>query len=167
MPQPTRHGHPRESSFQGGGPPQRERSLEELWPQYLRNGYFDAAGNLQPEYVARDRLLPLVKAMNDARPPLTMHQARRFFQHCRAIEARLRARASTWAAEDAAFRKLDVAAADSAGKSKPKIPQLFHDFIKANVSAVHTDRDFMGGFLPHFEAVVGFGAQFFRDRERS
>lgn len=167
MPQPSRPGPRRGASPTVGGPAQRERSLEELWPQYLRNGYFDTAGTLRPDYVARDRIVPLVKAMDGAQPRLTMSQVRRFFQHCRAIEARLRAHSSTWAAEDPAFRKLDVAAADAAGKSKPKIPRLFHDFIKANVSAVRTERDFLNGFLPHFEALVGFGAQFFRERERS
>ena len=154
--------------YQGGRnrPGGHEPTLDDLWPQYLRNGYFDA-GNLRPEYVARDHLTPLVNAMRDAKHPLTMSQVRRFFQHCRAIEARLRARSSAWAAEEAAFRKLDVAAADAFCKKPPKIPGLFHEFIKRNVAAVRTEKDFLKGFLPHFEALVGFGSQFFRERERS
>jgi len=89
--------------------------LEELWPEFLRDGFLDAAGNLRCEYVERDRVDRLVRAMSRAKPALTMHQARRFFQHCRAIEARLRARISTWDAELASFRRLDVAAADAVG----------------------------------------------------
>jgi hypothetical protein len=141
--------------------------LDEAWPHYLRDGYFDEAGHLRPEYVARERMEPLVRTMSDTWPGLTMHQVRRFFQHCRAIEARLRARSSTWPAEDTVFRKLDVAAADAVGKSTQKIPRLFHDFIRRNVAAVRSEKDFLKGFLPHFEALVGFGAPFLRERERN
>jgi CRISPR/Cas system CSM-associated protein Csm2 small subunit len=136
-----------------------------LWPGYLTGGYFDAAGNLKPEYVERSRILPLVNAMGQAH--LNMHQARRFFQHSRAIEARLRSRTSTWAAEEAAFRKLDVAAADAFGKKDRKIPRIFHDFIEKNVNVVRTEESFLKGFLPHFEAIIGFGAGVFREGERS
>jgi CRISPR type III-A-associated protein Csm2 len=107
------------------------------------------------------------KDMSEAKPPLTMHQIRRFFQHCRAIEAKVRAGTSSWPAEEAAFRQLDVAAADAFGKSPPKIPELFHDFIKSNVAAVKNEKDFLKGFLPYFEALVGFGSQFFKERERN
>jgi CRISPR type III-A-associated protein Csm2 len=141
-----------------------EESLSDI---LCRSGYFDAAGNLRNEFVARDRIVPMAEDMSRATPALTMHQIRRFFQHCRAIEAKIRAGTSTWRAEEAAFRQLDVAAADAFGKSPPKIPKLFHDFIKSNVAAVKNEKDFLKGFLPHFEALVGFGSQFFKERERS
>jgi CRISPR type III-A-associated protein Csm2 len=145
-------------------PPPTEESLSDI----LRgSGYFDAAGNLRIDFVVRDRLVPIAKDLANAQPPLTAHQVRRFFQHCRAIEAKLRAKTSTWAAEEAAFRQLDVAAADAFGKMQPKIPELFHDFIKSNVAAVKNEKDFLKGFLPHFEALVGFGSQYFKERERN
>jgi CRISPR type III-A-associated protein Csm2 len=145
----------------------RERLLVDLWPRYIAGGYFDADGHLQTELLLRERLVPLVQEMDRGSPRLTMHQVRRFFQHCRAIEARLRSKTSTWAREEASFRKLDVAAADAFGKSNPKIPRIFHDFIQRNVAAVQNEDDFLRGFLPHFEALVGFGSQFLRERERS
>ncbi len=141
-----------------------EESLSDI---LRRSGYFDAAGNLRPEFVSRAWIVPRAEAMANEKPPLTMHQIRRFFQHCRAIEAKVRSGTSTWAAEEAAFRQLDVAAADAFGKSPPKIPELFHDFIKSNVAAVKNEKDFLKGFLPHFEALVGFGSQFFKERERN
>lgn len=144
-------------------PPNKE-SLSDI---LRRSGYFDAAGNLRGEFVARDQIAPIAQAMSEAKPPLTMHQIRRFFQHCRAIEAKVRAGTSTWAAEEAAFRQLDVAAADAFGKTPPKIPELFHDFIRSNVAAVKNEKDFLKGFLPHFEALVGFGSQFFKERDRN
>lgn len=144
--------------------PPNEDSLSDI---LRRDGYFDAAGNLRREFVVRDRIVPIAEAMSKANPPLTMHQVRKFFQHCRAIEAKIRAGLSTWPAEEAAFCQLDVAAADAIGKSPTKIPELFHDFIKSNVAAVKNEKDFLKGFLPHFEALVGFGSQFFKERERN
>lgn len=140
-------------------PAPTEESLSDI---LRRSGYFDAAGNLRIEFVARQQIAPLAEAMSQGRPPLTIHQVRRFFQHCRAIEAKLRAKTSTWVTEEAAFRKLDVAAADAFAKSPPKIPELFHDFITLNVAAVKKKEDFLEGFLPHFEALVGFGAHYFK-----
>jgi len=150
---------------------------EETFSDRLRRlGYFDTSGNLRSELVTRDAIQKLAMQMaedwpRDGKPT---HQVRRFFQHCRAIEARLRSNASTyellkstWAAEEASFRLLDVAAADALAKSPPKIPELFHDFIKSNVAAVKNEKDFLKGFLPHFEAVVGFGSQYFKERERN
>ncbi len=145
-------------------PPAAEETLSDI---LRHSGYFDAAGNLRIAFVVRDRLVPIAEDLANARPPLTVHQVRRFFQHCRAIEAKLRAKASTWAAEEAAFRQLDVAAADAFGKAPPKISRLFHDFIMSNVAAVKNEKDFLKGFLPHFEALVGFGSQYFKERERN
>ena len=147
------------------GPP--EKTLQELWPGYLQDGYFDGQGNLKPEYVSREKVEPLVKAMSEAWPKLTNHQLRRFFQHCRAIEAKLKAQTSTWDAQFAGVKKLDIAAADAFGKSAKKISRLFHDFIQANVAKVKTELDFLTGFLPHFEALVGFGSQHLQERERN
>jgi DUF310 family protein family protein len=153
-----------------GRPPSRsprpDAAPATKWPDCVADGYFDQSGHLLPGYMERGRMEQLARDMAGSRPELTMHQVRRFFQHCRAIEARLRA-GSSWAAEQAVFRKLDVAAADAFGKSPPKIPELFHDFIKKNVAAVRTETDFLDGFLPHFEALVGFGTQFIRVSERS
>lgn len=160
---PSGGGRGRE--FQSDRPP--EKTLEQLWPGYLEGGYFDEAGHLRPEYVSREKVDPLVQEMGRARPALTTTQLRRFFQHCRAIEARIRAKQATWEAVRADFAKLDVAAADAFGKSQQKIPRLFHDFIQRNVACVKSERDFLKGFIPHFEALVGFGAQHLKDKERN
>lgn len=157
----------RPPSGYSGGRHQQDPKLLDLWPNYLRGGFLDAEGNLRGEYVDRRRLEPLVKAMSNARPALTMHQARRFFQHCRSIEARLRSKKSSWREEEANFRKLDIAAADAFGKAQTKIPEAFHDLIRQAVAAVHNQDDFLKGLIPHFEALIGFGGQYFRDQPRS
>ncbi len=135
------------------------------WPDCLADGYF-ANGCLHPGFVVREWMEELARIMSDAKPGLTTHQIRRFFQHCRAIEARLRAKTSTWERERTEFIKLDVSVADAFGKSPPKVPEIFRDFIQSKVVAVKSQKDFLEGFLPHFEALVGFGSAYFRN-ERS
>lgn len=132
--------------------------VEELWPEYLRDGYFDNEGNLRPEYVSRERVEPLVRAMALAKPPLTTNQLRRFFQHCRRLESRLKSGTVSWSQLRPQVLFLDAAAQDAHGKSPKKIPSLFLDFIRLNVGAVGNQEDFLNGFLPHFEALVGFGS---------
>ena len=70
--------------------PCQHRSEASLSDILRQSGYFDSAGNLRIEFVARDNVMPLAEDMSKAKPPLTIHQVRRFFQHCRAIEAKLR-----------------------------------------------------------------------------
>lgn len=132
------------------------------WPDYLEGGYFDADGCLKVEYVSREKVEPLAQKMAS----LTTHQIRRYFGHCRAIETRLKSSGASWASVWPEVKKLDVAAADGAAKQPPKIPPLFHDFIRRNVDAIKSEKDFLRGFLPHFEALVGFGQAHFK-KERS
>jgi len=152
----------------GGGPTkdQRAETVEKLWPGYLSNGYFDACGNLHVVYVSRERVEPLVRAMCDAGAGLTTHQIRRYFGHCRTVETRLKSGGASWASVLPEIKKLDYAADDGFGKRPPKIPALFHDFICRNVAAIKEENDFLRGFLPHFEALMGFGTAHFR-RERN
>jgi hypothetical protein len=150
----------------GRGHQNRDRrdSMTDLWSGYLDGGYFDSEGYLCPDYVSRERIMPIVRQL--ARDKLTVHQMRRFFQHCRAIEALLKADRSTWQRERTNLMKLDVAAQDALGKKPPKIPFLFNDFIQRNIAVTKTDKDFLEGFLPHFEALVGFSSGILRESER-
>jgi len=160
------HSQPQQG--RGGGSPRDQglEKVEQVWPVYLSGGYFDA-GCLKVEYVSRERVEPLVSAMCEDRNGLTSHQIRRYFGHCRTVETRLKSSGESWACLLPEIKKLEIAAADGVYKKpNPKIPKLFHDFIRRNVAAIKTKEDFLHGFLPHFEAVVGFGTAHFK-RERS
>lgn len=142
---------------------QELESVDQIWPGYLGGGYFDGDGNLRIEFVSRDKVEPLVSAMATAQPSLTTGQLRRFFQHCRRIEAKLRSGETTWDQVRAQVLFLDAAAQDAYGKApRRKIPWLFFDFISRNVQAIHGQDDFLRGFLPHFEALVGYGSAHIR-----
>jgi hypothetical protein len=153
-----------------GGQPDRGRqadpadtTVDREWPDYLKGGYFDEQGCLRVEYVSREKVEKLARSMAS----LTIHQVRRYFGHCRALETRLKSGNVPWTSVWPEVKKLDIAAADGVAKQpQPKIPSLFHDFIRRNVDAVKTREDFLKGFLPHFEALVGFGQAYFR-KDRS
>lgn len=159
-----RHHQPRggHRGDRSSGPP-GPRSIEGLWPGYLKEGYFDG-GHLRVEFVTRERVEPLVQAMANGQPALTTSQLRRFFQHCRRVESRFRHDRAEWGKVRPAILFLDAAAQDAFGKPEPKIPELFFDFIRRNVAAVKGPDDFLEGFIPHFEALVGFGATHIKNR---
>jgi CRISPR type III-A-associated protein Csm2 len=158
-------GRPPPRPQQGGQrPPPEVEHVAQLWRGYLESGYFDTEGNLRIDYVSRETVEPLVREMARARPALTTGQIRRFFQHCRRIETRLKSREATWAQVRPQVVFLDSAAQDAYGKSSRKIPALFRDFIQRNVAAIQSEKDLREGFLPHFEALVGFGSLYIRDR---
>jgi len=176
-------GGARSAGGYGGGGGDRDRSqpdqtIGQLWPGYLEGGYFDDQGSLKIQYVSRcipgDEILEeskqkgleaIVRAMANARPALTTGQLRRFFMHCRGIETKLKSRA-LWGTIRPQFQFIDSAASDAHGKQPQKIPGLFYDFIRRNVNAVKTEQDFLHGFIPHFEALVGFGSLYIQ-KERN
>ena len=116
---------------------------------------------LQPDFVSRKFVDPLAKQLAyRANPKLTTGQIRRFFNHCREIERRLKVDDESWLRVSASFESLCYHAQNA--KSAGNIPREFQDFIDDNVkrvvSAKEPKKAFLDGFLPHFEAVVGFGA---------
>jgi len=137
-------------------------ALPAIWPGYLSHGYFDESGQLLIQFVERRMVERLAYELGTA--GLTPHQLRRFFGHCRRLETRLKSANEPWQQVQPDFFKLDVASADALGKRPPKIPRLFHDFVRTNVAAVRSERDFLRGFLPHFEALVGFASGELKER---
>ncbi len=155
------HRDPHRGGY-GQPPNRRDDTVANHWADYLKDGYFDSDGCLKVEYVSREKVEPLAQKMAS----LTIHQVRRYFGHCRAVETRLKSGGVSWDRVLPEVKKLDVAAADGAAKQPPKIPALFQDFIRRNVDKIKTKEDFLKGFLPHFEALVGFGQAHFK-KERS
>ena len=120
---------------------------------------------LQPAFVARKTVDPLARQLGrHARPALTTGQMRRFFNHCRQLERRLQADGESWEQVAAKFEVLCSHA--QYAQSAHKIPAEFRSFIAENVERVVTDSNpreaFLRGFLPHFEALVGFGTAHMR-----
>jgi len=128
------------------------------------NSFFEASGGLKLQFVDRVHMEPKAKAMADA--GLNMNQLNRFFRHCRRIEFRLRRKETTWTEEKSEVAALSANAADAFGKSPPKIPAGFRDFIYDNVARIRTEDDFLKGFMKHFEALMGFASIYAKKGQR-
>jgi CRISPR/Cas system CSM-associated protein Csm2 small subunit len=90
-----------------------------------------------------------------ARPKMTMHQLRGFYQHVKLQEGALKS-GRPFAQVLVELTKLKPIARERTAKGK--IPECFEQFIVRNVDKVK-DRDaFLSGFVEHFQAVVAYCA---------
>lgn len=166
-----RRGRGRGDSNRGGGR-RRDRFQAPRDMPTFPDAYFapdeNGAPCLRTEFVSRAKVDALSEILaRGVQPNLTTGQARRFFNHCREIERRLRVEGESWDEAAASFQSLSAHAQYASSGQSPKIPHEFQRFIDDNVDRVSSDDDprdaFLRGFLPHFEALVGFGAAYMRD----
>ena len=113
---------------------------------------------LDSAFVSKENMDTLARHLAYYR--MTTGQMRRFFNHCRKIERRMRVDDESWERVSASFVALSYHAQNA--ERANKIPRDFQHFIDANVKRVVSSKEpkasFLNGFLPHFEALVGFGA---------
>jgi hypothetical protein len=120
---------------------------------YLSKGYFDEKGNILPEVVIV-WALDIARKLDSAYPSMNVSQLRKFFTEVRHIEGQMAA-GKDYDSLKGRILKLIVYAADA--KKKGGVPDLFKEYIDRNVEwAVKTEKDFLKGFVPHFESVVAF-----------
>jgi len=89
---------------------------------------------------------------------LKRNQLRAFYDHAKRQQQRLRYGAS-FEEIHPEVAKLKAFAADRAARTNNPIPRSFKEFIDRNVDAVSDEKSFTQGFVPHFEAVVGYCAR--------
>ncbi len=152
----------RSSRPSGGGYSNRprRRNIPELPDSYFEID--EGKPCLRTEFVSKNTIDPLAESL--ANRQLTTGQIRRFFSHCREIERLLRSDDQSWKQVAASFVKLSAHAQYSA--SSGNIPREFQNFIERNVEIVTSSEDpraaFLDGFMPHFEALVGFGSNYMK-----
>ena len=137
-------------------------------PPKLPDTYFSTDSEnrdyLEPAFVSRSSVNALARSLGEARPNLTTGQTRRFFNHCRAIERSLTIDGESWDRVAARFESLCYHAQNA--QAARKIPVEFREFIDDNVRRVTSHPNareaFLRGFLPHFEALIGFGTAYFK-----
>lgn len=157
-------------SDRGYSPPQHQREPQrrhDSTPPLTRTDctgqtYFEN-GHLKMSYVARRNVEPIVAKFATDYPALKRNQLNRFFRYCRLIQSRLDQDPATWEDERINVAKLSSFAADAFGKEPKKIPASFREFIDCNVDMIKNKEDFCGGFMEHFEAVMGFASLHLRD----
>lgn len=162
---------PKQRERRDRGGDDRSRPQKEALPEFP-SSYFevDLQGRkyLQPVFVSKQSVGRLARILGEeSRPKLTTGQMRRFFNHCREIERRLKVDGESWHQVSAGFESLCYHAQNAQSARPSKIPKEFREFIDKNVnrvvSAEEPEMAFLDGFLPHFEALVGFGAAYLRE----
>jgi len=133
---------------QGGG----DRATQRLTDEYLKGGYFDVSGNIYEDLLTT-MADQIAQMFAKAYPKLKNHQLRRFYQHTRAAENKLRM-TSDWPSTNVDIKKLKSFVAEAKGKDK--VPEVFYDFINRNIDWVKDEKSFLQGFLEHFQAVVAY-----------
>lgn len=122
--------------------------------------YFDSDGILKCEYLT-ERAERIAQAFGNAKPKLTPHQLRAFYQHVKRQQGALK--------NGRPFRevlveicKLKPFAVERA--QKDKIPTEFKEFICRNVDKVKDQKTLLDGFVEHFQAVVAYCAGTIQER---
>lgn len=120
-------------------------------PGYLAKGYFQEKDKLFPELLdrwARDIADGL------ANGGMATSQLRRFFDETKRIKRKLE---NTRKFNEIVPEILKLSAYANDAVKKRKAPTLFNDFINQNLKwASLGEKEFLIGFVNHFECVVGF-----------
>lgn len=121
---------------------------------YLEGGYFAEDDNLRPQVMQEDaEYVANMLAQARARD-FSVSQFRRFYDHVKALEKKLDLMDGNFRAIEGELRMLKAFAADA--RAKDKVPEIFREFITANVDLVMNKKDFLQGFIPHLQAVLAY-----------
>ncbi len=127
-------------------------NLPEGYLNKLQKGYFDTTNCLHEDFITTfaDKIAQSFKGLKN-------HQLRRFYNHVKAAETRLKM-TNDWNCVNLDIKKLCSFVAEAKGKGN-KIPENFYQFIDKNIKKIDSQRDFEA-FVTHFEAVVGYFAYY-------
>ncbi len=141
-------------SSRARGPQFAARGLGFLrdYPDYP--AYFDDTGVLRCDYLTK-LAKEWARTFGAAKPKLTTHQLRAFYQHVKRQQAAVK--------NGRPFRevlveicKLKPFARERA--EKETIPAEFEEFVSLNVDKVKDQKTFLEGFVEHFQAIVAYCA---------
>jgi len=158
---PNMKGAFRKAGFGGGPPASGPGQGRTAGPASLRSvvpadypKYFTAEGHLRVELV-KDEAEKIARCFRESK--LTRNQLRSFYDHAKKQLQRL-GYGTAFGEIHAEIARLKAFAADRAARSSNALPAAFKEFIDRNVNAVNDEKSFKNGFMPHFEAVVGYCA---------
>ncbi len=140
------NGYKHKGPGQGGGGPKG------LPQNYLQGGYFDSEGYIKRELLTATASM-IGKSFGQEKTKMTTGQLRRFYGHTKTAE-----KGYQFSADEKKL-VLDIKALESfvaEAQGKDKVPRVFYQFIKKNTDTIKDGNDVLKGFLPHFQAVVGF-----------
>lgn len=124
---------------------------------YLKDGYFSSDGHIREDLLI-DVAKRAAKSFGQGYPKLTNGQLKRFYSHVKTAEK------SYQYSGDQEKLVLDIKTLNSfvaEAQGKKKVPKEFYDFIRLNTEAVKSKKDVLKGFMPHFQAVVGYFSNYY------
>ncbi len=124
---------------------------------YLRDGYFSSDGHIREELLTA-AAQAAAKSFGEGYPKLTTGQLRRFYGHLKTAE-----KAYQFTGDEKKL-VLDIKTLDSfvaEAQGKKKVPREFYNFIKKNADTVKSGKDVLQGFMPHFQAIVGYFCNYY------
>ena len=134
----------------GGNPRDRSGGGNAFPPGYPK--YFTDDGYTNVDMLMRDAER-IADRFDDEK--LKRHQLRAFYDHAKRQLQRLQYGAP-FGEVHPQIARLKALAADRAARRQNPIPPRFKEFIDRNIDAVADQKSFEKGFMPHFEAVVGY-----------
>ena len=126
----------------------------------LKKGYFTPNGVLKKYFII---LYPDIIADNLSSGRMTYTQIRNFYDYV--LIAANTYRYAKDAGDDSdetkeklllKIKRLDGMITYALARDNPSVTEEFRRFILANVEVCNTIEDVVNGFLPHFEAIVGY-----------
>ena len=159
--EPVRQRPPRRERAPGtrlrqGGPPRgtAPATVHSLPAGYLEGGYFTPEGSLRPELLT-DWAEQIAQRVAWFPADSAAHQLRAFHNHVKRVVAARRFGGQPIELVLNKIQKLKPFAAERVARRK--IPDLFRQFLDANVNQV-TDEKTLLAFAQHFQAVVAYAA---------
>lgn len=134
-------------------------------PDYLKTGYFDDKGNIKCELLTT---VAEQKAKELGESGITSTQLRRFFIQVRAIERQLGQKYFPQLIPE--IQGLKPLVANYVGRGKNQFERQRREslkrFIDSNVEvATKEEKNFIKGFIPHFESVVAYFKYYFPGKD--
>jgi CRISPR-associated protein Csm2 len=139
-----------------------EKKLINDYYTELKKGYFTHNGVLKIDYIM---LYPEIIAdyLGGDGNKLTNTQLRNFYDYVRVAESTYKYSKDAGNTTETIkenliikIKKLNGMVTYSLGRDNSTVSKEFRQFLLANVEACNTVEDVLNGFIPHFEAVVGY-----------
>ena len=153
---PPGRERPSGTRLRQGGPPRgtAPATVHSLPAGYLEGGYFTPEGSLRPELLT-DWAEQIAQRVAWFPADSAAHQLRAFHNHVKRVVAARRFGGQPIELVLNEIQKLKPFAAERVARRK--IPDLFRQFLDANVNQV-TDEKTLLAFAQHFQAVVAYAA---------
>lgn len=162
FPKPTSAGstdNMKNPGWERGNQKEFPETVMQAYREHIKDGYFEK-GVIKEDFL---RAFPQKITRQNIMRGLTSRQIRLYFSAVRIAQdaylSALRMRENQENAEAqllAQIRRLDGMVTNAAAPGKDSVPENFRTFLVLNIYTCRTAKDVLQGFIPHFEAVLGY-----------